>query len=191
MDALKVWTIQPFAAWEQFQQQGVITCQARFVDSYDKPAYAWMRHQMARRLPGYQGDWPVWVWVKWDKTSPRPDISAEGHFPHGQKGVMLECLIPQESVLISDFELWHFVMNNQYLSLSEAESEKWEARAASGTITPATLLEEKEKSWEKIFDFTSPRDPDWIGDKSEAQLQGCIESLRLDQIVTVTPFTAR
>lgn len=192
MSLIRVWTIHPVAAWESFQRTGELRGSAQHAEPYFRRAYEWLRGQMKKRLPSYVGGWPVWAWVRWSPESPRPDLRASGHLPHGTHGVRIELLVPEERVLISDYELWHMVLNDSYLSWSEAEDERWCARAESGGVTAEVLQREKEASWERIFDFSSPhRDPEWWNDYVTASLQAAVEVFRLNEVRDVTPFTAR
>lgn len=110
------------------------------------PAYEWMRQQMAKRLARYGGGWPIWLWVRWAARPRKPDLRASGHLPRGTLGVCIELLIPSDQLLISDFEFWHFVLGNDYLSLTEAEDTAWEARARRGAVSDSVLQSEKEQN---------------------------------------------
>lgn len=77
--------------------------------------------------------------------------------------------VPDELVLLNDYEDWHAVLNNHYLSASEAEYDRMEV------LEDANKLEQhvKEASWQRIFDLTQWGDPDWIGNKDEPLIQAC------------------
>lgn len=192
MTPIRVWTIHPVAAWEAFQQTGELRGSAEHADPDFRQAYEWLRGQMKKRLPSYAGGWPVWAWVRWSPESPRPDLRAAGHLPSGTRGVRLELLVPEEHLLISDHELWHMVLNDAYLSWSEEEDKRWDVRAASGEFPAEVLQQEKEASWERIFDFSSPqRDPEWWGKLDTVSLEAVAEVFRMDEVQNVTLFTAR
>lgn len=190
METMTIWTVQDLSTWKFFQRRETLRGQKRFVDPYMRRAYEWMRRQLLARIPSYGGGWPVWVWVRWDKRG-KPDLRASGLLPSGTKGVRIELVVPSSQVLVSDFGLWHHVLNNWYCAWTEAEQEAWYQREDGGKVAPAILQAQKEKSWERCFDLTTPRDRDWLGDAGEVSLQGCIKAIHLNQVTDVTLFTAR
>lgn len=191
METMTVWTIQNLPAWEFFQQHGTLSGQETYIEPELQAAYEWMRAQLIKRIPGYGGGWPVWLWVGWGKKRKRPDLRARWLLPSGTKGMRIELIVPQCQVLISDFNLWHCVLNNAYCGWTEIEQEGWYRREDSANVPVQILQAEKVKSWERCFDLTTPRDIDWLGNKDEVTLQGCIEAIHLTQVTNVTPFTAR
>lgn len=62
--------------------------------------------QMGGRIPAYSGGLPIWFWF-----SPKPDLRHRAHLPRGEQAVRLELELPRETVLLSDFDTWHCVLN--------------------------------------------------------------------------------
>lgn len=125
------YTVQHLEAWLEFQRTG-------FIRGYKERAmfpkeYGWLKGQMEKRVSLYQGDYPVWLWTE------KPE-SFEGHLPYGQKGVLLTVDLPEEQVLLSDFDMWHFVLNNITIHTKEQAASKVKDIS-------------KEISWEHIFDL--------------------------------------
>ena len=70
----------------------------------------------------------------------------------------MELEIPDEDVLLSDFDSWNLILNNSLISDTEEEDLKQEAFYDS---LPVTLKQEyKYKNWERIFDIT-PLHNEW------------------------------
>ena len=42
-------------------------------------------------------------------------LAVCGHLPKGERGVRLELQVADDRVLLSDFDLWHYVLNYWYL----------------------------------------------------------------------------
>lgn len=93
--------------------------------------YKWMIKMMTQKIgPPLEDRPPVWAWFKYD-VQHKPDLKYPGHAESGTKLVMLTLEVHESRVLLSDFIAWHAVLNN----------------------TPLVQGEDKEKSWEKIFDL--------------------------------------
>jgi len=146
---------------------------------------------------------PIWVWSQWWGDRRRPDLRASGHLPKGACGVRVECKVDHDRVLLSDFELWHFVLNYGYLAKSENEDEEFEKELTAAGLSlagcslrnplPDTQFRQKiEQSWERIFDLTWT-DPDHaiVSPTKDRAIQGTVWELLLDDVVDARHFTAR
>ena len=160
-------------------------------------AYEWMRRQMHKRIPGYRGSSIWWSWYRIDGiTAKKPDLRNRALWHWGTQGeewTRLELDVPSYEVLLSDVDLWPFVLNNWYLAYNEEESERWykaypDPKPCSQYASSTQSL--LEKSWDRIFKFeTASFDPDWlrVGDT----IQGCFEVLRWRDVQAVTKFVNR
>lgn len=188
---LRLWTLQPVQVWLSLQQSGSLFVDPalRKLDPEYQEAYAWMRGQMGRRIPAYQGHDPWWAYDY------PPDLR---HYRYragepGSQQVRLALSVPRERVLLSAYGDWHHVLSGDYLPPSQnpdkrlQESEAWERQfealitageAPRITETSRTLLEE---SWERIFDVEELRNTNTI--------QATFERLDLLDVVSVTEFT--
>jgi hypothetical protein len=194
-----LWTIQDTGAWERSKRAGVLKADARRADRWFGPAYHWMADQMRARIglpPGGQ-KLPIWAWLRWAGNRGRPDLRATGHLPRGTRGGRIE-FQPDEPVLLSDFDLWHFVLNYWYLPTSEEDGERFEADLARRGLSfyqtkplPDALLHRAIlESWERIFDL------DWTaegiaGPRARKSIQATVWQVRLTSVRTVTEFVAR
>ena len=196
---MRLWTIQTKEAWARAEKSGVLECNEshidadKEIDSWFRPAYDWMVGQLEQRVKNYPcNKYPIWAWYH-----PKPDLRRSGHLPRDTSGVRVECLVGSDSVLLSDFDAWHAVLNCWYLSLSEEKSDKWDIRCESAGIKigwenwppPAPFKEEIMRSWERIFDLElMKKHSEWIG---SGAIQACIEKIYTDEVVNVTYFRAR
>lgn len=168
------WTVQRKQAWEQFQLNGTMSGNRSFMDDWWATKYQWMMEQMRKRIKGYGGKYPVWVWTE------RPDLRQSALLSRGTEGVLLKLELPPEKVLLSDFDAWHIVLNEGYVGLSEQELDLY----YNDKETPITAQE----SWERIFDLQAVR---WDSECGEYQTQGVVEEIKLSQVLHVKPFIAR
>lgn len=129
--------------------------------------------------PEKVGGSPIWAWAQYDSAKKkRPDLRCTGHLPKGDKGVLIEIEKSDSEILLSDFSLWHYVLNKWYLPESmEKDNEE------------ATEIE-KVDSWVRIFDLSFC--PEDISEPHEhKRLQATFWSIHPAEVVSVTNFVAR
>jgi hypothetical protein len=154
-----LWTIQDMAAWERLQRKGVLSGDGRRVPAYYRHAYRWMADQMRLRLPLHGAKFPLWGWYRWQGTEQcRPDLRASGHLTKGTVGVRIEFDLPEENILLSDFNGWHCVLNRCFLSISEQEYEAFIGDLEKGGVEwgwpyPEPFHLRVVSSWQRIFDL--------------------------------------
>lgn len=71
-----------------------------------------------------------------------------------EKPVCLEIEVPDKDVLLSDFNAWHFVLNNSYLDDSNNEEEFEKMHAEFDALSLKEKDEKKRASWQSIFDVS-------------------------------------
>lgn len=198
-----MWTIQTIDAWNHLQQTGKLRAHEKIITQEFLHPYKWMCVQMEKRIGNRpdQATYPLWAWYQWrGEQRKRPDLRYSAHLPSGMKGVRLQIELQPEQVLLSDFDLWHYVLNYWYLARSKEEEEKFEAEIEREGLCfykmkplPHPKFHRRiVTSWEHIFDL------DWIDQeqfitykKKDKSIQATFWELRLDEISEVKPFTAR
>jgi hypothetical protein len=163
--------MQPKSVYDMVLQDGKYQCDPtlmsmpEFTDAYD-----WLAHQMANKigLPPEGVRYPVWAWYSQNGKHKKPDLRTErwGYGPGDEDYVCLELEVPDDKVLLSDFDSWHAVLNGSWIADSEAEWDEMESKFDSMTG------EEKRRfltqNWERVFD-TSPVNNDWMSRGSWVQ----------------------
>jgi hypothetical protein len=201
-----LWSILTEKAWQQLQRNGRLRAERRHLIKEYLGSYRWMAEQMIRRLPVSRPShdtMPLWAWYQWEGKRKKPDLRTGGHLPTGDRGVRIEFLLEDNEVLLSDFDLWHYVLNYWYLPTSEREGRSFEKKLAAKGLSfyqcnherplpHAQYRKEIEQSWERIFDI------DWcdrshaIADPPEKKsIQATFWELRLKDVSEFTMFTAR
>jgi DNA-binding transcriptional LysR family regulator len=196
-DTIRLWTLQHLEVWERLRSEGVLTVDPGHPDfclegepSFREP-YDWMREQMTRRVEGYAGHYPWWAYEHFLDLRRWRFHSG----PPGTRMVRLGLAIATEQALLSGFEAWHYVLNRWYLPAAlddeEHEREQKECECAAAldgvdvwkqTPLPEPWESRLRASWERIFDVDMRR--------STETIQATFEFLWLDDVVTVTDFTA-
>lgn len=130
---------------------------------------------------------PIWAWHKWSRGRTRPDLRASAHLARGVRGVRLEFAAAADAILLSDFDAWHFVLNNWYLPRNVADDarfDSWLRRQRIGVkhLKSRDAVERAvEGSWDRIF-TVSP---------GTGSVQACVWHVPLTAVTKVTAFTGR
>lgn len=147
---MKLWTIHDEKTIKELDKHGAFICSSEkslhindfgFKDSYD-----WLSDQMKKRLSvSYDNiSYPVWAWHTFNsKQKIDKRVSYIRSLPEDTYIIYLD--IDDSRILLSDFDTWHYVLNN--IAYREDEYENTHI-SWSDSLT----LEEKQKTWENIFD---------------------------------------
>ncbi len=118
-DAIRLWTTQSPEVWQALQEQGSLPVDpahsvlTEYFEAYHAD-YDWMREQMARRIPGYQGRYPWWACAHLlDLRYYRWHVGLQG-----EKLLQLELAVPRMNVVLSGYYEWHSVLNKDYVTHS-------------------------------------------------------------------------
>jgi hypothetical protein len=136
---MRYYSMQNLEAWDYAQRVGFLTGNVDYIEPSWREPYAWLVAQMRTRLGIDCPFWPVWMW------DTRPDL-RESCWRSDQAQVLLALDVNPLMVLASDYSSWHAPLND------------WELLRH-----PEEVID-KEKSWERIFDFELLRsDFTWFG----------------------------
>ena len=160
-----LWTMQAEQVWEELQSTGVFGYNRQWIEDEDHiRSYEWLRAQMIRRIgpPPKPDAYPVWAWrQRHSAKRPKPDLRRWENRTKGDHGVRIEFECPEQTVLLSDYVLWHHVLNYFYLPKSKLDADLFDAQLkahglfdSSAKPLPDPELHNKiVNSWERIFDL--------------------------------------
>ena len=131
---------------------------------------------MKKRLLGYTGEQPIWLWLK------KPDMRNSGHDERGKKIVRLTVELDENDVLVSDFSKWHIVVNDGFYFHTEKEYEDLE----KGDIHTS-----KEESWDRILDEYDDTHAELWGERDSIILQGVTSRILIENVKKVEYFIAK
>lgn len=202
-----IWSILTDDAWRELQQRGRLQVARRHVMKEFLGPYTWMAKQMEHRLKTPRPSktaLPIWAWHQWERVDRRkPDLRSGGYLEKGEQGVRVELDVADDRVLLSDFDLWHYVLNYWYLPDSERDGDLFEGNLARAGLAlngcdhdhPLSNLQFRrqiEGSWERIFDLSwSDRKQAIASPPEKKSIQATLWELLLDDVVEAQPFTAR
>ena len=183
-NTLILWTIHPEDFFENSQRRGYIKASGRYIDRDFKDKYDWVAEKMLEKGIIRKKTYPVWAWYKYDGKRKKPDLRCSGHLSRGTKGVCVEFDACESEVLLSNYEHWHYVLNNWYLYKNEEEDAHFEKYPELLTETVVR------KSWDGIFDLTFGSEDLW-GPINERWIQACVPIVYDHQIRNVIRLVAR
>lgn len=176
-----LWTIQDRRPYEKMLDCGVLRSDEKYILFEEfRESYLWMADQMVKRIgmPPKGVRFPVWAWYRWEGERKRPDMRSHGRY-YGEKGmpiVLLTIDVPEKYVLLSDFDYWHFVLNDiPYLFSDDGEIQD---------CSP----EEKVSSWENIFDINHIQEGD---EEMPLSTQATLWEIRKEWVIKAEFFVSR
>lgn len=156
------------SAYHDFKKQGVIKYDwnhPEYEDElhkeiFERP-YQWMLEQYQKRINPAANSL-VWLWPE------RPDLRYSGYMERGTRCYLVQVKLDPSDVLLSDFHIWHIPLNemNAPLDPEEYASE-----------------EERQLSWERIFDPLLSRDHDFYEPDEIPLLQGVVHTIPISAVV--------
>lgn len=195
---MKIWTIQSIDIWEKLKEEEIVTCDEKLASylkdkdcSFLEP-YNWIRNKMINRIgdSSYKSNiYPIWGWYIYDGVHKKPDLRCSGHGIPGKQMACIELEIPGNKVLLSDFDLWHYVLNNWYIGDSTNEEEldaEWEWLDTLSKQEKQNMIE---KSWDKIFNIKKSLNDGF--NSSGKYIQGTFWELRLNEVKKVQMLKTR
>lgn len=215
-----LWTIQSQEAYDFLQKNLYLTSNNDILKHDDLPllkkGYDWMCDRLRNRTiyPSISVDhqlyilipeikYPLWAWYKIDGKQKKPDLRRSGYAERGTKLVLMKVDIPDEKVLLSDFNLFHYVLNFMYAGSTLAEDNKFEYLTKvllqikdeditdfSKHNTDLDYVRQKIiESWDVIFDITSEDDGYFFG--KDRTIQAVFWGLYPSQVIEAIPFIAK
>ena len=160
-----LWSIQPEEVFNLIQRGGVYRCDIHKsgMKDFADVQYSWLVSQMKKRIgPPPEGvSFPVWAWYQWREDRKKPDLRWERWHCgfNGEKFYRLEIEIPDEQVLLSDFEAWHVPLNNGLFTDSDNEEEFNEEEYDElyklyESLSPEAQAAMRATNWERFFNIT-------------------------------------
>ncbi len=158
---MKLWTVQPKSALEQISQNKTYRCDEQL--SYNlskknslKKQYTWLIHKMEERIGKRpEGvEYPIWAWHTWEFERTCPNTESASFLKRNEDKVLLTLNVPDDQVVLTDFDAWQLVMSGSYLTNEIDEEKLDELETKLSELDENALLKEIEKSWDLVFDTT-------------------------------------
>ena len=204
---MRLWTIQSYEAYEKLINTGILRANKNYIcDENFCYAYKWIIEKMKSNsiiLPE-NVDYPIWGWYQWNGKRKRRDMRQRCYANSGKKIVQLTIEVDNKDVLLSDFDLFHYVLNYWYLAKDEDDDKAFELEYRSLGIEFKDLqnfniknrnmkyLRKKiEDSWDHILNLEKEDDNYIYGKNSDKSIQATFGELKLEQVVKAEIFIAK
>lgn len=193
---IRLWTIQSLGAYQDFLRTGRFRSSSEYVDPSFARAYDWMAVQLETKdpkpaVPGLR--YPVWAWFQYDGLDCKnPCIRDQGLLPPGTSGVLLEILAAPDRLLMSDFQKWHAVLNEEYLPLDlidQASFDEWLASLDDAASKRSQVRARIEASWTRIFELSAPATDCWEGIQ-QREIQAVLWQIEAAMVSSIEHFVA-
>ena len=189
---MRLWTIQPIVAVSILESKGVFRCDTKLSVNYEdfSESYLWLVSEMDKRNI-YHPDHvtlPLWAWHTRAFNHKKPDFRTIGLGNTGERYACVEFEIDDNAVLLSDYNKWHYVLNNMWLDNSENEEEWDRLQNWYDTRTQKEKERIKIESWQRIFDVT-PKQTEWT--VNGEYVQATFWELRKNMVKDIKYFTAK
>jgi len=199
---MTVYTIQTVAFYEELMRNKIAYCTRESGWCQDcREQYDWMAEQMRKRIgepPFAEIKYPIWVWLQYhSKKSPVPPMSPR-EIPDGEsEAVMLELEVPEDTVLLSDLDLWIHPLNgweicgkreSKLLNKEKEAYEKEHGKCNQLSDWSPAIQSQIIATWKRVFDL------DWIDPyqaprmRQHRSIQGTIWLLRKEWLRTARIF---
>lgn len=137
------------------------------VDEMFLRSYHWISEQMDQkiRMRPEPDTYPTWAYYQWyGPNKKKPDLRYTGArcFAENRTCALMTLEIPDDQVLLSEYDAWHFVLNGSYLGNEKRSDEIWDFKFENKFHNyedyPIWLKKEIEESWLTVFDFKKSRE---------------------------------
>jgi hypothetical protein len=176
---IQCWTVMERSTWQLLEAHGSLSCPAEKAedDPSFQTAYEWMKSAMASAGLSAPAEslTPWWCWVRHGADSPMPyreDLDGL------EDPLVLQLSVPSNLVVISCFDLWHFVLNRIYVPDSVEDEAQFDLDIAAtepGSDAAVALEARLQKSWSAIFELDQTKVD--LGTFETKSIQGCFWTL--------------
>lgn len=178
---MRLWSVQTEDVYDEVMKNGFCLVDMKKseclyddngnLDKSFKRSYDWLVDKLISRIgkpDNNKVEYPWWAYYKLDDVRDLTLEELKCTVVPGKEYILLELEVPDEDVVLSDLDNWHFVLNNWWLddSLSEEEWDKNQEWLKSLEYSERERV--KSESWDKIFDIT-PFENEWRANGKSVQ----------------------
>ena len=145
---MRLWSFQPKEIADELCSGARFICDPELSAHYGpyeefRRAYDWLMVEMEERIPRPAGvELPVWAWARNHGEIRKPDRRRMLFSHYAKSDVILELDVPDELVVLSDFDDWHAILNGVPIMSEEEWISSWDREFSE---------EEIRESWKKVL----------------------------------------
>lgn len=192
-----LWTIQPEEVYKSLMKDGVFRTEENLSLIGDIPEFKMQYDWLADKMKLIVGKapagvkYPIWAWHTWEGKRKRRDLRNNGYGNKGTRMVQLEIEIPDQDVLLTDFDLWVAILNGFNLNIEsedDFERDYYCLQTAEKSEHYTEYMEEIIKSWDKCIE---PAGHNNMFMSEEKSIQATFWELKKEQVKKVWHFVCR
>ena len=155
---MRLWTSQRIGFYKDVIDNGIAYCDriSYWARLYDI-AYKWMAEQMRLRVgepPLPQITLPVWAWYQYSSRKKNKPPLSPINKDHDGREMMMEIEVPDDEVLLSDFDLWMHPLNGWDIISDKRLRKKVEEHFFTDfTEKPKEIQQLIKDSWVRVFEL--------------------------------------
>ena len=199
-------TIQPVSVLESLQKDSIVFSRPDYSE-YDEEgqpwtfqlSYEWLKKQMIKRgvLPKHNETDLFWAWA-WSGDLGKKQVDLRTRpYCRNQDNVLLTIDKNPQDILLSDFSLWHFVLNYWALYTCKQDEKMWDNICKDKStnyfnhkpLIQSHLNEKIEKTWELIFEIEEKDNGFYFN--IDKKVQRYLEVYNKPQVVQATFWNIR
>ena len=191
---MRLWTSQTIEFYNELMEKGIAYCTrvSEFAQENDF-AYHWIAEQTRKRIgeppmPGIK--LPVWAWYQFgSKKKRKPPLSnVVKNNPEG-KEISIEFEAPDELVLLSDFQLWHYPLNGWDLCVDKRAAKRIDEYSHTDfKEKPEEIQKLIVDSWDLIFDLNFRHKRIVTIHKKNRSIQATLWYIRKEWVISATEY---
>lgn len=146
-----IYTIQEKKYLNKYFKNKIKPGQVICFEDFRRP-YEWLNKTLSKKNKHFKkNEYHFWGWIE------KPDLRTHRHYMEKNKTYNLLTLnIPDELIVLSDYQLWHFVLNGSLLYKSEKQYKQFSQKHKMDyhnywKLSNKKMKKEIEESWEEIF----------------------------------------
>lgn len=136
-------------------------------------SYKWMNQKCQLMLTNYDAKYPLWGWIK--KPNKKNLYKEYKNDPF----YIIEFIIKKDEVLISDFDLWHFILMDLYIPDNLENLDKLDHVSFFEKRGSVQEIEEVLSSWNKIFNIKRTK---------KYKQQCCFKEIKFENILKIKKY---
>lgn len=186
---ISLWSFQPINVVEQLNQGETFICDPKQSEllqlEKDTPhqdfhrSYKWISEKLSQKYKKPDNvSFPIWSWYKTYGKHKKPDLRQFSMYDNNYS--LIELSYNENEVLLSNFDLWHSVLNNSYCAITttgEEESLYTESQKYFDELLFNSSQKQIEKSWESIFNIDKKENNSFI--------QACTWFIKPENVVKI------
>lgn len=186
---VSLWSFQPVNVVEQLKRGETFICNPEKSELLQSEqgtpyqdfhrSYEWISEKLSQKFEKPDNvSFPIWSWYKTYGKYEKPDLRQFSMYDNNYS--LIELSYNENEVLLSNFDLWHNVINNSYCAVTTIEEEEslyTESQKYFDELLFNSSQKQIEESWESIFNIEK--------EENNSFIQACTWLIKPENVVKI------